>query len=1203
MWSVWIAQPLANHFGVKTESIESLSWDRWQIKGLSFDQESIQLQAETIELPSPTKLVFEHFSSDLASQSLQLQNWSLDIISSTPPPEEQAGSTPTLGDIIDLTNDSLAQLGNYLSSVELKEGTISLDATKTVAIPLLELSPDSLHAEVDYLPKSIAADLDIDFSEADRWKLSSRVPQYEIALASELTAVQNEARLSGTLSSSQNQVTLTASWLESFIPATARIETDSFTLDQRYPFWGDAPVLEIASIANWAEQAFDYRIEGFDTAPRSSQPIILLEGQGSQTNLQIETANVNFPWLSVESDKTILIDFSLDNPLEAAELEAKLNLEKVPFIEATGKLDATLRTKTSEAGIPTIAATLRGSNISLWDSALETVSAAIDLEGRDAHIHSLDILSTQGSVISLKGSFNIDERRLAPSTLSLNLVNESQRLRDLMPEFDWQTIKGELQVEGPIEDAQFAGELTLDNIKFPQTNSFSLDAQIHGKLSEFSAEVHARNEVETLNLAIDASRTDTQNQFTLRQLALAKLDGTSVITLEEPGLITLELQSSDIATSGIVLGGPDGKQLALESFALSESQLELHASAIDFDTDVFNNWLNTPIPTLRILDFDTNAILGEELSQITTSGSASWNLNETSSVDISWLAKSDPTERDNLNIDHLEVGANAKHILVAEGQFPISIYWAQKSLTSKIHSDAPIAFSLESSPHPAFWASLESIFPIAIKRPVIKAKLSGTLEKPSGNFDLQLASLDWTDPADPNKTLRIQDFKSQLSADSDSITITSLEAFTGKNSLKASASLPLGSVSLIDLVKNSQTLDFAPLTGNAHAELTDFEAIKAWLPEMMRYSGSALVDFEIDSGDITATAQIDKLATRPMPPLGALSQISGRLTLRDGIWQAEEITGLAEKSPFTLAGSADLNDGENPLFDLRFVSKEFPLLRDDGLLISGDIDINLVSTDQGQPMIRGELILKKGLALVEPDLLASSTRTVSSRPPYFAVEQAPFDEWGLEISIRGDQFLRVSNSYFQGTLSAEFDLEGNLGTPLLIGKAETYGGRIFFPASSLRLKTGQAFITRDQPSTLQIEALAEGRLFAYDINLDVTGTADNPELIITSNPALTQVEALLLLTTGAVPNDGGNLAQQSATSLGVFIGKGLFKKLTGGNSDSASKLNLEIGQDLSRQGKKTIEATYQLSEDLEIEGEYDKRDEFNANLKWTILKR
>ncbi len=1203
LWSTWIAKPIAAKFGVAIDSLEALSWDRWQLQGISTAQPGVEFTAQKAELPSPTKLLFEHFSSDPASEKLILDGWQLQL-SSGPKKAEATDAPPlTIAKIVELTDNSLVQLGSYLSRVELNEGRVSLEGKDTLELSQITLSPQSLAARLKYSPRSLEATLEVAFAAPGDWKIAADVPQYELALATRLLASESDTSLRGTLTSFQNPIQIEATWQSTLLPSSAKLSTKAFALDQRYAFWSTAPALQVDASANWSGQAFDYSIEGFDTSAPTKAAAIQLAGTGSQTALQIDTAKVDLPWLSVESDKPILLDFTLDNPLEAATLEAKLDLAKVPFLEASGKLNAHLKTKTSAQGLPIIIAELHGAKVTLWDSVLETVSANVELLGQSASIKSLDLKTAAGSSLSLDGEIDIEEKRLSNTHLSLQLENESQRLRELLPNIDWQTALGELELTGPIATPEIGGQLSFKSLKLPSASSFSLETEIAGTPQALQANIQAVNETETLALALHIDRTPAGTSIDLQQLALSANDGSPILALEERGTLSVDTASASISSSGIVLSGPAGQQFELSSLLISDTRFELHATAIDFETDIFNAWLEKPIPSLRILDFDTQATLSETDSQITTSGSASWALKETSSVDISWLAKSDPDREDSLSIDHLEVGADSKHILLAEGHFPVSVNWSHGTPISQIHQDAPLEFSLQSSPHPDFWKSIETILPIALKRPVINAQLSGTLNDPKGKFDLKLASVNWKHPSDSSKNIQLQDISASLLADSEGLAIRALEAHAGKNSIYADAALPLGKTSLINLLQNTQLLDFSPLSGHARAELRELEALKAWLPPIMRYDGQALIDFDLAAGDITATAKIENLATRPFPPLGALSKISGQIDLKNGVWKIQQLQGIAEKSPFSLSGLADLNDPSKPTYDLTFTSKEFPLVRADGLMLSGDIDLQLVSKNLESPLLRGKVKLTKGLFLIEPDLLASSTKTVGARPPYFSVEQEPFDEWNLDIEIRGDQFLRASNSYFQGTLSADFNLEGSLGAPLLIGKAETYEGRIFFPASSLKLKTGQAFITRERPSELQIEALAEGRLFAYDINLEVRGTADNPEMIINSNPALTQVEALLLLTTGAIPNDGGNLAQQSATSLGVFIGKGLFKKLTGGNGDSASKLNLEVGQDISQQGKKTIEASYQLSEDLELEGEYDKRDEFNANLKWTIFKR
>ncbi|MBC2607011.1 translocation/assembly module TamB domain-containing protein [Pelagicoccus albus] len=1206
LWSPWIAKPLAAMAGVNMDSVDALSWDRWQISRLEYAQENLTATAESIELPSPTKLVFSHFSSKPATQNLAVQNWKLDITTAPAPEEKQATEPLTPHAIFKLVNDSLAQLGNYLASVEVSEGIVVVDGVETASIEDVQLSPLALAVKAGYMPQSLEAELKLTFESEQSWDLEVMVPTYELSLESTLTSTTETTEIGGTLLSSGNRVELEAAWADDFIPKTASVRSSGFGLDQRYPFMANlekVPAVQLNVLANWASEAFDYQLEAFDASEQSEEANIFLAGKGSQKLVQIETAKVNLPWLLVENDKPIELDFSLENPLEAAMLEAKLDLAKVPYIEAGGKVEATLTTKTSSSGTPIISAKLAGANVSLWDTALATLEANLDLDGKQASIHSFAIVSEKGSELSLRGGYNIETQELAPSTLHLKVLNESQRLRDLLPEFDWQAIDGDLEVSGPATDPQFAGSLQLDSVKFPQTQMLSLDAQVNGRLSSLTAELAARTELEKLNLALAVERGSEAMKLTLNQLALALIDGAPILTLDQPATVEMDNETGDATLANIALDGSNGEQLQLSSFLLSSASFDIQATASNFRTDIFNNWLATPVPNFSIQELDTDIHLTEDASEIKTSGSAAWAITDTSTIGLNWTANSNPESRNNINIDHLEIGADSKHILVAEGQFPISIYWAQKAIKTEILHDAPVAFSLESSPHPDFWNSLAKVVPVALKKPVIRANLEGTLDNPTGHINLQLASLDWTHPTEPSRSLSLRDFKTTLDADSDGIEISQLEAHFGNNIITANATLPLGDTTLLQAAQNATALDLAPLTGHARIELVEFAALKAWLPPIIRQEGKAIVDANFENGKISAVAEIENLATRPAPPLSAMSKISGRVRYEEGIVTVEKLTGTAEKSPFSLAGTADINDIERPRLDLKFTSKEFPMLRDDGLVMSGDIDVAVVSPDKAPPQIKGSVMLTKGLFLVEPNLIASSAKTVSTRPPYFAVEQEPFKDWGLNLTIRGDEFLRVSNSFFEGTLSADFVLEGSLGTPLLIGKAETNSGRVIFPASSLNLKNGQALITRDRPSELQLEAIAEGRLFAYDVSLDVSGTVDDIELVITSNPALTQVDALLLLTTGTVPDSSGSLAQNSASSLGMFIGKGLFRKLTGGNSDSASKLNVEVGQEISHQGKKTINATYQLSETLEVEGEYDKRDEFNGNLKWTFFRR
>ncbi len=1203
IWSVWLAKPLAGMAGVEMQSVEATAWDRWEIKGLSLEQPTAKVEVAHIGLPSPAKLAQLYLSSGPGIQTLTVEDWSVEM-SSGGETESSQTEAQSLGELVQMGKDGLTKFGYLLEAIEITNGAIRIDDEDTLSIPSITFSPSAFNADLEHLPS--ATPLAIGATFADSWAINFQAPTYELSSKLEFFFTEELVRLQGEVLTSKNPIDLSAEWdarNTKFLPTQVTASTNRFALDERYSIWEQAPKLYIDSTITWIEQTLDYRITGSDNPENTTGNQIEIVGAGSLDLLEIETANIDLPYLEVRNDGPIRIDPKLNNPLADAQLTAKLDLSQIPAIEAAGIIIAQLRTIASEDELPIIAGSLNGSRIEFYDTEIKEISGELKLHGQDLQLTSFDLRTVAGSTLSGKGGFNFTTNNIAPTDLKVALLNESKLLSSFAPDLNWESLASDIHLEGPARNAAIQATFNSQDLQLPAANPFSIKADVTGTFTDVEGTLYATNDSQVFQLEFASESSAIEKSYSISKLDLNTLHSEKLIALDSPFSIRIQNEDSSISSNGLTLTGSNDLTISLQDISLTQEQFSLSTRIENLDPAIFSSWLQEALPPAQIRSINSQVAIDQNGALLKSEGLANWSIDETNTIDISWLATADPSASESIKIDSLRIGADDKDIISASGTFPLSIRWIQGAAITEIDQKAPLAFSLKSSPNPDFWSALNEILPVSIKHPIIDAELGGSVSTPEGRFEISLDSLVWHDPEATERSIEVKDLKTTLLADSSALSLETLKARSGGNTIQAQATLPLGNRSITELLENPDAIDLQKLDATANVALLDLEALKAWLPGMLRYNGQANISLNVVDGEIAASGDLKNIATRALPPLAALSDISGGFQFENGVFKTQGISGIADKSPFTLVGQADINSMENPLFDLNFSSKEFPLVRDDGLIVSGDINMNVISTDEGQTQIQGELILKKGLALLEPDLLASSTTTVSSRPPYFAVEQAPFNEWGLDIAIRGDQFLRVSNSYFQGTLSAEFDLEGSLGAPLLIGKAETYGGRIFFPASSLKLKTGQGFITRDRPSELQIEALAEGRLFAYDINLDVRGTADDPEMVITSNPALTQVEALLLLTTGAIPNDGGNLAQQSATSLGMFIGKGLFKKLTGGNSDSASKLNLEVGQDISQQGKKTIEATYQLSEDLELEGEYDKRDEFNANLKWTIFKR
>lgn len=1200
-WSILLVKPIVARIdGASIEDVQQLSWKRWQLTDAAFSKDNlVDASVETIEIPSPSRWILAKLFGSLPIESVYLTEARVDLPASSAPANPDSPKTP-LADLVDQARNAIDLLHQNISGIELDSLTLSQNARELLRIENLTTDATSLSASLAYLPQPHSGDLVLDFAQPSQiaLKLDSELLTLALFLDHETDLI-----LSGTASSQQNEVALSARWPSDAtnpIPAQASVSSDALTFDNRYPFWKENPPIQLTLQSEWTGDAYSLLIQNTDTFPDS--PTFRFAGNGTLQTLTLSEILVELPWLSIANDAPLAIDFRLEDPLENAELSIRADLSRIPWIEATGTLAARLTADSTRSEQPRLHADFLGSDIALYGTRFTEFEGKATAVSKNLDIHNLALVTEAGSTASVHGSIDFESQQIESLDASVLLKNESPLLRSLLQFDQWTSADASLSLSGPLKDPNFTTSLHAYDVKVARLKPLTVSADASGNLSAAKGSASAASGDNHIDLSFAFERTNDQISTTFPTFAVHSINGP---TLSLPSPATLFVASDrSLRLDSFTLQSPSGNRLSIDRLHLAADELALRLAASSLRPTFFESWIEEPnLPSLHIVDLDTDISLTPEASLITTNGEMEWSLDQKNIIQASWRASQQTEQNGQLRIDHLEVGSQDKHILRAKGSFPLSLHWQNRALRHEFLDTAPIELSIKSAPHPDFWRSLESLLPIAITRPNINAQLSGTLREPNGHLELSLNSLLWKN-ADPAKNIRLSEIQASLHAENGLLAINALKAKAGNNTLEANATLPLENTPLATLLKERQLPSIDHLDGQASLTMQDMEAIAAWIPDFVRRQGSANINARFTDGELTANASLKDLASRPLPPLGSLSKLSGEIEYKNGKISTRSITGLAEQSAFSLKGSVDLSSPETPKFDLAFNSKEFPLIRDSGILFSGDIDLKLVSKSQTQPSLEGAIVLTKGLVLVEPELLTSNTKTTSQRPPYFSVEADPFKDWDLNINIKGDRFLRVSNAFFEGTLSADFSLEGSLGTPLLIGRGEAVSGTIRFPAASLRLTKGEALITRERPNEIQIDANAEGRLFAHDINLAATGELEDIDVTITTNPALSQVDALLLVTTGTVPNQGTNLAQQSATSLGIFIGKGLLRKLTGpGSGDGSSKLSLEIGNDISLQGKKTIEATYQLSEDLEVEGEYDERDEYNANFKWTFYRK
>ena len=78
--------------------------------------------------------------------------------------------------------------------------------------------------------------------------------------------------------------------------------------------------------------------------------------------------------------------------------------------------------------------------------------------------------------------------------------------------------------------------------------------------------------------------------------------------------------------------------------------------------------------------------------------------------------------------------------------------------------------------------------------------------------------------------------------------------------------------------------------------------------------------------------------------------------------------------------------------------------------------------------------------------------------------------------------------------------------------------------------------------------------------------------------------------------------EKKAGNLALYLGRDIVARFLG-NEDSADRLTIRSGEDISQEGKSTYSVEYKLTDDWSVVGEYDRFNALNAGLKWRIFSR
>ncbi len=402
--------------------------------------------------------------------------------------------------------------------------------------------------------------------------------------------------------------------------------------------------------------------------------------------------------------------------------------------------------------------------------------------------------------------------------------------------------------------------------------------------------------------------------------------------------------------------------------------------------------------------------------------------------------------------------------------------------------------------------------------------------------------------------------------------------------------------------------DWRKIDGTLKIENAKIAPFERLFPKILSPVGTVNLNIEARKGKLAGLLEVSGAALRPIPSLGPVHEIEGRIALNGEKIQVEKIAAVISGAAVNLVGEVDLGHRDAgtklPQFEFALTGTNVALVRKSELVLRSDIDLKASNVGDGQPLISGSLHLRDSFYLRDPKRLAPlRTTQVKQRPPYFSVELEPFASWRLNVTAKGEDFFRIRSPIFRGEISAGFNLGGTLREPVLLGEARINSGVVQFPFADLKVTHGSVVLASENPHRPQLSVAAGARTFSYDIKMELNGFADAPTVQFSSNPGLTSEQILLMITAGQLPKDEIVFStQQKAGQLAFFLGKNLFSKFGSGGA-TEDKLEITSGQDVSTQGRQTYQIEYKLNDEWSLVGEYDRFGAVNAGVKWKFFEK
>ena len=1185
-WLGLALHPLARSQGITFARYERVGYGRFRLLEVRREDRGVVSSAASVEIDTPLLWAWRTCHHSLTT--VAVDHWKVEITDSGAPPPTIPSASASVAGVHAIVNGTFAILTRWVPQAELLHGELCIAGLAPITIGEIDLQRGVLTArgirvvgrEVELVVKCVAG---------GGIEVAARAPGDEAAL----DLAWSGAEIHGSGNWHGQPLRLQARFSDgSWIPAEAEFVAENWGLpaararmDDHYgQLTGGAKLV-------WHEAKFDLSGE-LHAAPKegSKAPPMQarLAAHGDRSTVTITTLDVSAPFAEAKLSAPVTVGFS--GPLKAppARLTLHVDLAKQSWFAASGVVDGSVEVR-DLAGASSEAFHLGCDGLQVAGFEFHRVVAQGVLQWPHLDLEKLEVALDEKSHFTARGVVDLAQRTLAEVTVS-GTFTPAWFQRWLPAGVRWETAEVAATLSGPLAALLHQGSIKLAQVRYPPLNSCDAALVWRGigdAVEDFNATFTAG--ASTLRMGGEASARGAR----VRELRLQQ-DGADVLKLAGPATI---IWAPAWRIADLRLDGAGG-HLAVAA-ASDGAELSFKAEAANLKSAWARDWVATTGPAWTVKSLNAEGR--------TEGGSLRFSLDlaaeialEPRAAQVALVVRGDAA---GVELTRLEIRDETGVLAQAHGNAPLS-WSARRSPRLQLDTEGALKFEAETQPDSSLWAALAAPFGFTLAAPKARLRIAGTPAKPTGELELDVQRLAIADPAHKTWLPALDNLSVRAHADRSTVVIESLSAAVEGQALRASAQWPMDTKRWGQLVRSPESFDWSQAEAEVAIPGADLRPVAEGRPQFPLAQGRLQVAVKFARGiNLTGSLKLTNATTRPIPSVGVLQNLTVDLELKGRSVEVRSASAQLGGETAMLSGTADLAAPAAPRLDLKLEGKNLPLVRRAGLLIRSDISLAVATGAGGDTRITGTVNLHDCLVLADlRQLLPTGVRAAEHAPPYFAVDTEPFRNWLLDVAVRGPHGLRLHTAVLTGFASPSFQLEGTLGEPRAVGELTLDSGKILFPFAAFQAQLAVVRLSKADPFHPQLRLNATARRYGYDLRLEGRGPAEQPILTLSSNPALSAEQVLLLVMAGQAPSDTsgtptGNSDRKRLTVLGAYLGRGLFRDLGG---DDPDRLTITSGEQVTQSGGETYLVEYLLGKRWSLIGEYDEFDDYNVGLKWRV---